>query len=65
VNWEAIGAIAEAVGAAGVIFSLLYFAIRMRPSSRLTKRAAAQELRSVRTQINLLIARDPVLNELF
>ncbi len=33
-NWEAIGAIGEAIGAAGVIASLLYLAVQIRASTR-------------------------------
>ena len=33
-NWEAIGAVGEAVGAAGVIISLLYLAVRIRGDAR-------------------------------
>ena len=33
-NWEAIGAIGEAVGAAAVVASLLYLAVQLRGSTR-------------------------------
>ena len=39
-NWEAIGAVGEVVGAAGVILSLLYLAVQIRGEAR-AKRAAA------------------------
>ena len=35
-NWNAIGAIAELVGAAGVIITLLYLALQIRRSNRLS-----------------------------
>jgi hypothetical protein len=41
-NWEAIGAIGEVIGAAGVIISLLYLAGQVRSNSKATSHAAAQ-----------------------
>ena len=41
-NWEALGAIGEIVGAAGVIVSLLYLASQVRGNSRQLRHAAAQ-----------------------
>ena len=39
-NWEAVGAVAEALGAAGVIVTLAYLAIQVRQNSRLLERSA-------------------------
>jgi len=41
-NWEALGAIGEIVGAAGVIVSLLYLAFQLRGNSRQLRHASAQ-----------------------
>ena len=41
-NWEALGAIGEIIGAAGVIVSLLYLAVQVRNNSRQLRHAAAQ-----------------------
>ncbi|MFV1988601.1 MAG: hypothetical protein ACC682_15110 [Gemmatimonadota bacterium] len=41
-NWEALGAIGEIIGAAGVIVSLLYLAGQVRRSSRQDRHASAQ-----------------------
>jgi len=41
-NWDAIGTIAEIVGAAGVIVSLIYLAIQIRHTSRQTDSQALQ-----------------------
>lgn len=43
-NWEAIGAIAELLGAAGVILTLAYLAKQIRISNRASKQAAEQHL---------------------
>ena len=45
-NWEAIGAVGEVVGAAGVIGSLLYLAVQIRADAR-AKRAATVHEQSV------------------
>ena len=41
-NWEAIGTIAEVVGASGVIASLIYLAIQVRHTSRQTNSQSLQ-----------------------
>ena len=41
-NWDALGAIAELLGAAGVIASLLYLAVQVRQNTRQTRLAAQQ-----------------------
>lgn len=48
-NWEAIGAVAELLGAAGVIASLAYLAIQVRNAGELGREEAA---RSVMTKLN-------------
>ncbi len=42
-NWEAIGAIGEVLGAAGVIASLVYLAVQIRQNTRSTRRASARQ----------------------
>jgi hypothetical protein len=44
VNWDAIGAIAELLGAAGVIASLLYLATQIRQNTRTERARAFQEI---------------------
>ncbi len=43
-NWDAIGAIAEALGAAGVIASLIYLATQIRSQNREARVAASREV---------------------
>ena len=43
-NWEAIGAIGELVGATGVIATLGYLAVQIRQNSHAVKSATAQSL---------------------
>ncbi len=43
-NWEALGAIGEIVGAAGVIVTLGYLAIQIRRNTRTVQSAAREEI---------------------
>jgi hypothetical protein len=42
-NWDAIGAVGEIVGAAGVIFSLLYLGLQVRADARARRTATIQQ----------------------
>jgi hypothetical protein len=65
VNWDAIGAIGEAIGAAGVIASLLYLAIQVRGSTRAAAvEAKLESTRLLNDFIGFLIE-SPELNDLF
>jgi len=44
VNWDAIGATAELLGAAGVVASLIYLAVQIRQSTRTERARAFQEI---------------------
>jgi hypothetical protein len=55
-NWDAIGAIAEALGAAGVIASLLYLTTQVRASTRVS--AVEAKLQSTRLLTESI---DPVI----
>lgn len=43
-NWEAIGAIGEVIGALGVVISLVYLATQIRSQNNETKLAAVHEI---------------------
>jgi len=43
-NWEAMSAIGEMVGALGVIFSVLYLALQVRQNSKVTRSATRQAI---------------------
>ena len=64
-NWEAIAAVAELLGALGVILSLLYLATQLRQSNKLARRNATQMLLTARGEFNRFIAADAALSELF
>ena len=64
-NWDAVGAIAEAVGAFGVIATLLYLATQIRQATRVAK--ADFFFRGIDGTIdfNLRVADNEELSELF
>ena len=64
-NWDAIGAVAEAVGALGVIATLLYLATQVRQATRAAK--ADFFFRSIEglVDFNLRVADNDALPELF
>ena len=43
-NWEAMGAIGEVIGAAGVIITLLYLGLQIRSSGRATMGETEREV---------------------
>ena len=55
-NWEAIGAIGEAVGAAGVVITLAYLAHQVRHNTRETKLSTIHDLSSSYTNFLTLVA---------
>ena len=57
-NWDAVGAIAESVGAIGVIITLLYLAREMRRSAKATSMHAYQQLLDHISQISQTIISD-------
>lgn len=64
-NWDAIGATAEVVGAIGVLASLLYLGIQIRHNSSSVDSSTEDGVVSGFNEINLIIAADPVLASLF
>ena len=59
--WDAIGAIGEIVGAAGVIVTLIYLALQIRQNSKDVRAATRQSVSTIQAEIGLKIASDPVL----
>ncbi len=64
-NWDAVGAIAELVGAVAVVISLLYLATQLRRANHLARRNAVQQLLASRGELNRFLAADPKLSDLF
>ena len=57
-NWDAIGAVAELVGAIGVIGSLVYLAAQIRQSAKAQRAATLQAVSESITQAGEELARD-------
>jgi hypothetical protein len=64
-NWGAIGAIGEIVGATGVILTLGYLAVQIRQNTKFQKSAIAQATLSSRTSWYELGACDPEFTLLY
>ena len=63
-NWDAIGAVGEVVGAMAVVATLGYVAVQVRQSKRTARAQMVQEATDQLNQINLLIASDPTWAEI-
>jgi hypothetical protein len=50
-NWDAVGAFGEIVGAAAVVISLVYLATQIRASNLATKQEATREVQNLLAQI--------------
>lgn len=64
-NWDAIGAFGEIVGAAAVVVSLLYLATQMRRNANEVKAANRSAMAGHNTQTLLTVASDPELASIF
>jgi len=61
-NWEAMGAVGEILGALAVVISLGYVAVQIRQSTETARSASAQNLVTMATNANLLLASDSELS---
>ena len=64
-NWEAIGAVAEILGASAVVASLLYLALQMRHSATATQAVTRGTFAQLTTNVLLQIASDAELASIF
>ena len=64
-NWEAIGAVGETLGATAVVISLVYVAIQIRQNTNETRMQRTQSLISANAEVNLQMADNKELGELF
>ena len=60
-NWDAIGAIAELLGAFGVIASLIYLATQIRQNTKSVRMASHHGVAVQFNQANLVGLQDPEL----
>src|SRR5436190_14305796 len=59
VNWEAISAIGQIVGAIGVVVSLIYVATEVRNSARATQLASRRSISEIFTLLSRQLAEHP------
>jgi hypothetical protein len=64
-NWEAIGAIGELVGGAGVIFTILYLAIQIRHNTEEMRARASESVAENLREWLLPMIRDPEVSRVF
>ena len=64
-NWEAIGAIGEGVGAIGVIASLAYLSVQIRQNTNSIRAAAAREVLHEAQRFLRHLSSDPEFAELY
>lgn len=64
-NWEAIGAIGEIVGAFAVVLSLVYLAIQIRQSAKVAAIQASQHVLEGSARFQTRIAEDAELQRIF
>jgi hypothetical protein len=65
VNWEAIGAVGEIVGASGVVISLLYLAVQIRGDARAKRAATVHEQSEAFRAFLQMIATDKELGAIY
>ena len=58
-NWDAIGAIGEILGAIAVFMTLVYLAVQIRQNTASVTTATYDSVMAGITDINLVVARDP------
>ena len=64
-NWDAVGAIGEIVGAVMVLVTLIYLSIQIRNNTREVKTENVHRVTDSFNQLNLLVASDERLAELW
>jgi hypothetical protein len=64
-NWYAVGAAASLISTMAFVVSVVFVALELRRSNRLTQRAAAQKLVDTRVEYQKYIGSDPDLCELW
>ena len=63
-NWEAVGALAELFGAAGVIATLAFLARQIQQNTRAVRASTNHSLNQQRTDLNFRFGLDPAAAEL-
>jgi len=64
VNWDAIGAIGDAVGGIGVLITLMYLAVQTRQNTRAVRAATYSQVSESFSAISLALFQDPLASDL-
>ncbi|MGI9628263.1 MAG: hypothetical protein ACR2QM_15625 [Longimicrobiales bacterium] len=64
-NWDAVGALAELMGAVGVIVTLIYLSRQVRDNTESIRRSTAHDALLSIARFNEFVASDPQLVDLF
>ena len=64
-NWDAIGAVGEVVGAAAVVVTLIYLSLQVKSAHRDTQTSNFHRIADSFNDLNRMIAADPNLATLF
>ena len=64
-NWDAIGAIAETLGAVGVIATLAYLATQIAQNTRTVRSSAAAALAQTNNSVGLALVQDADVNRIW
>ena len=60
-NWEAIGAMSELIGATAVVVTLAYLAVQIRENSRAVRSSTRSDISRGQMDINFILAENPDL----
>ena len=60
-NWDAMGATAETIGALAVLFTILYLATQIRQTNSISRYSASSNIMNQFNELNLLVATNSVL----
>ena len=60
-NWDAIGAVGELLGAAAVLFTLIYLAVQIRQNTSAVATATYESTMTGFNDINIVVAGNPAL----
>ena len=64
-NWDAVGAVGEVVGAVAVVLSLIYLAIQVRQNTRTLRRSATADSVAGVRDFNSRLIGDPTMTRIF
>ena len=64
-NWEAIGAVGEIIGAIAVVLSVVYLAVQVRQNTDAVRGNATVDALAGAREVNARLIDDPTINEIF